>query len=107
MREALAYIELTGADADDIASICADEGDMQVRLEPDGDWHREAVGRAATACGERLKPAPAMGWGGVAVRKDEYSGKPCPHCFTRYELLIWEQLARVPDNSNTNTGEDR
>lgn len=101
MTEALAYIDLTGATADDLASLAADEGDMQVRLTEDGPWHREAVGRAATACGERLKPQPAMGWGGVAIRKDEYSGTPCPSCFTQYELLIWEQLARVPDSSNT------
>jgi hypothetical protein len=113
--EALAYVDLRTATPDEIASLY-EEG-MQVRLTEDGPWHRCTIERHATACGQQVRPVPAMGWGAAALRRDEYSGPLCPDCFTPFERSIGEyqdkqrqegleRIRTIPDSSNPNPGDD-
>ena len=50
---------------------------MQVRTDS-SLWHRVAVGRKFTACGESLPVG--------SRRHESYQGHLCPECFTPFEL---------------------
>lgn len=53
--------------------------DVQVKLKPQGEWHRKAIDGSHTACGEPL--------GGYATREESYAGKLCVRgCYSPFEL---------------------
>lgn len=55
------------------------EDDVQVRLNPNGPWHRKAIGGTQTACGYPL--------GGYATREDSYETPLCElGCYSPHEL---------------------
>lgn len=72
------------ADADDEWTIAAadphrEDLAVQVKLTPDGPWHRKAIGGQHTACGREL--------GGYATRDDVYDHQLCAEgCFTAFEI---------------------
>jgi len=63
---------------------------LQVKLLPDGCWHRKAIGGKRTACGHLL--------GGYAARDERYTGELCADgCFSPYELHELTRLVAVDD----------
>ena len=58
-----------------------DEPVMHVKASPKGAWHRMAIDRSRTACGEAL--------GAYATRDETYAGHLClKGCFSSYELTL-------------------
>ena len=54
---------------------------MQVKLQPNGVWHRKLIGATHSACG-----IPMGGW---ASRDESYLGELCTHgCFSPFELEL-------------------
>jgi hypothetical protein len=62
---------------------------VQVKLTPDGCWHKKAIGGKHTACGRPL--------GGFASRDETYAGELCESCFTTFELIELSRLANDDD----------
>lgn len=60
---------------------------FQIRIVPDGEWHRRQVGGdpARTACGEPIG-------GAVASRDYQLDNHLCPKCFTKAERKTGEFL---------------
>ena len=65
-----------------------EEDEVHVKLVPDGERHKRAIGGGATACGLVINA--------VFSCDPEYSGLLCPVCFTPYErsLTITERSRR-------------
>lgn len=52
---------------------------VQVRLAPQGLWHKKAIGGLHTACGDPI----IQDW--LSLREETYAGDMCPTCFTQFE----------------------
>lgn len=52
----------------------------QIRIVPDGEWHRRSAIATETACG--------LTYGAAAAREYQLAGELCRHCFTPRELYL-------------------
>ena len=64
--------------------------DYQIRIKPDGDWHRRGGIQHETACGERIDTVG----GGHHSRAFTLDDKLCTSCFTKHELELGQQTAQ-------------
>ena len=73
-----------------VSPSTAEDEEMQIQLVRNGPWHRRTTGVFwPTACGLPVQwPAATLPVGWLEVRKNEYSGKLCPICFTCFELEL-------------------
>lgn len=96
--QALAYVDLTDATADDVAEMHEvlarnlEDLSVQVRLLHQGPWHRKAIGGLVTACGKHVDFAHDLG------RLERYEDALCTDgCFSQYELELAEHNNRERD----------
>ena len=61
--------------------------DVQVRLAPQGAWHKKAIGGRDTACGESIE--------NYFARAETYAGLLCPTCFTPHEQNLAKHAAAI------------
>jgi hypothetical protein len=66
---------------------------VQVKIAPNGPWHRKIVSGTHTGCGEAFN--------GAQVRDDQYMGDMCKAgCFSAFELGLIPSSPLAPDRAN-------